>query len=118
MSAEGERVNADGRMLKAKKQATRHSAEFAARRRAIREAGAVAIARCPEHGLHGMRVECYVCGEGVELVAMVGVEERDELRAHNEHLRATLAQMLIFARGNDHVLGLIHDALDWRQEQP
>jgi hypothetical protein len=32
---------------------------------------AVHIARCPEHGLHGERDECFVCGGPVEQVPMV-----------------------------------------------
>lgn len=31
----------------------------------------VNIARCPEHGLHGQRIECHVCGGPVEQVPMV-----------------------------------------------
>lgn len=31
----------------------------------------VRIARCPEHGLHGERTECFVCGRPVEQVPMV-----------------------------------------------
>jgi NTP pyrophosphatase (non-canonical NTP hydrolase) len=31
----------------------------------------VRIARCPEHGLHGERAECFVCGQPVEQVPMV-----------------------------------------------
>ncbi len=31
----------------------------------------VTIARCPEHGLHGERTECFVCGGEVEQVRMV-----------------------------------------------
>lgn len=34
---------------------------------------AVNIARCPEHGLHGERDECFVCGGPVEQVRMVVV---------------------------------------------
>ncbi len=32
---------------------------------------AVYIARCPEHGLHGERKDCFVCGGPVEQVPMV-----------------------------------------------
>jgi hypothetical protein len=39
----------------------------------------VYIARCPEHGLHGERTECFVCGGEVEQVAMVEIS--DEGRA-------------------------------------
>lgn len=35
--------------------------------------GVVFIARCPEHGLHGDRDECFVCGGPVEKVAMCPV---------------------------------------------
>lgn len=31
----------------------------------------VTIARCPEHGLHGERTECFVCGGPVEQVPML-----------------------------------------------
>lgn len=36
----------------------------------------VHIARCPEHGLHGCRQECFVCGGPVEQVPMVEVDGR------------------------------------------
>lgn len=36
----------------------------------------VTIARCPEHGLHGEREDCFVCGGPVEQVAMVPVHAR------------------------------------------
>lgn len=35
--------------------------------------GAVLIARCPEHGLHGERDECFECGGAVDQVEMVEV---------------------------------------------
>lgn len=35
-----------------------------------RQRQAVNIARCPEHGLHGERTECFVCGGPVEQVPM------------------------------------------------
>jgi hypothetical protein len=38
------------------------------------------IARCPEHGLHGERTECYVCGGPVEQVEMVPAYEYEHLR--------------------------------------
>jgi hypothetical protein len=43
----------------------RHAALYAAL-----EKPSVLIARCPKHGLHGERTECYVCGGPVEQVAM------------------------------------------------
>lgn len=47
------------------------------------------VARCPEHGLHGLRSDCFVCGGPVERVPMVPspavvVEQRDRwIRAFN-----------------------------------
>lgn len=35
----------------------------------------VYIARCPEHGLHGQRDECFVCGGPVEQVPMVEAKD-------------------------------------------
>lgn len=32
------------------------------------------IARCPEHGLHGDRSDCFVCGGPVDRVPMISVE--------------------------------------------
>lgn len=34
----------------------------------------VGIARCPEHGLHGQRDECFVCGGAVEYELMLRIE--------------------------------------------
>lgn len=34
----------------------------------------VTIARCAEHGLHGDRRECFVCGGDVDRVPMIPVE--------------------------------------------
>lgn len=41
----------------------------------------VLIARCPEHGLHGERAECFVCGGPVEQVPMLPADyfNRDEI---------------------------------------
>ena len=38
---------------------------------------AVNIARCPTHGLHGERTECFVCGGEVEQVRMVPAGDTD-----------------------------------------
>ena len=35
------------------------------------------IARCPEHGLHGERTECFVCKGPVEQVPMVELAQAD-----------------------------------------
>lgn len=55
----------------------------------------VFIARCPEHGLHGERDECFVCGGPVEKVAMfpVGAEHGAEGLVHEAEsiLRASAA---------------------------
>jgi hypothetical protein len=80
MSREGIEAQADYRIKKGAKEARRRNARLVAARRAIREAGAIDFACCPVHGLHGQRNECYVCGEEVEIVAMVPVAERDALQ--------------------------------------
>jgi hypothetical protein len=59
----------------------------------------VYIARCPDHGLHGERDECFICGGPVEKVPMVEVvvdndpvantlreESRRLIRANNRWL--------------------------------
>lgn len=45
-----------------------------------RVAETVKIARCPEHGLHGARDECFECGGPVEQVEMVEASELERLR--------------------------------------
>lgn len=56
------------------------------------------VALCPEHGLHGERAKCFVCGGPVEQVAYVahGFHQRfaAELRAENEALRLALADVI------------------------
>jgi hypothetical protein len=39
------------------------------------QARVIYIARCPEHGLHGERDECFVCGGEVEQVPFVPLEQ-------------------------------------------
>lgn len=47
----------------------------------VQASGRVEIARCPIHGLHGERTECFVCGGPVEQVPMVPAERyREALR--------------------------------------
>ena len=58
----------------------------------------VNIARCPEHGLHGEREECFVCGGAVDQVAMVALADYEALRRRVEELQeevgdATVAQL-------------------------
>lgn len=38
----------------------------------------VLVARCPTHGLHGLRQQCYVCDGPVEQVPMLPLEEMRE----------------------------------------
>lgn len=47
----------------------------------------IEIARCPEHGLHGDRRECFVCGGSVERVPMV-------LRADYDSVFASLSRVV------------------------
>lgn len=77
---DGIEAQADYRIKKDAKEARKLRERLDAERRAIREDGAIDIAKCPTHGLHGRRNACFVCGETVELVAMVPVAERDQLR--------------------------------------
>lgn len=39
------------------------------------------VARCPEHGLHGERTECFVCGGPVEQVRMVAMDAAEQALA-------------------------------------
>lgn len=108
MSAEGIAADAAGRRLKASKAHQKRMAAINAERRAIEATGAKAIARCPEHGLHGERNECFVCYAPVELVAMVPAGEVERLRAErdrysealhdiedeNDRLRAALSDLI------------------------
>lgn len=49
--------------------------EYRRQRGAPAELEVIEIARCPTHGLHGERSECFVCAGPVEQVPMVLVEE-------------------------------------------
>lgn len=64
---------------------------------------AVCIARCPEHGLHGERIACFVCDGQVEQVEMVPV-------VAYLALRAALAQ--IVALEGDDVFAFANRAYD------
>ena len=54
------------------------------------------IARCPQHGLHGEREECFVCGGAVEQVRMIAADELVDLlegikaNAEAEHKAGTV----------------------------
>jgi hypothetical protein len=50
----------------------------------------VNIARCPEHGLHGERQECFVCGGEVEQVPMIHAAALVPVIQEQERLRAEL----------------------------
>ena len=64
----------------------------------------VLIARCPEHGLHGERQECFVCGGPVEQVPMVALSEHDalllSLKGEGEDFGADRAQSREKLRGS------------------
>lgn len=42
------------------------------------------FAKCPEHGLHGLRDRCFVCGAEAELVPMVPLAAYQEVLAELE----------------------------------
>lgn len=46
----------------------------------------VYIARCPIHGLHGERTECFVCGGPVERVAMEPVPATSPVEGDDTHV--------------------------------
>lgn len=50
----------------------------------------VHIARCAEHGLHGCRTECFVCGADVEQVPMVPLAEYERVKAENDRFWAAV----------------------------
>lgn len=53
----------------------------------MNETGEVLIALCPEHGLHGERTECFVCGGAVEQIAMIPAAT---VLAENRRLKSAL----------------------------
>lgn len=53
------------------------SGETSGRVAASGPASIVRIARCPEHGLHGERQDCFVCGKPVEQATMIEVSRDD-----------------------------------------
>lgn len=65
---------------------------------------AVMIARCPEHGLHGERAQCFVCGGPVEQVPMVPARLLDGARRALE----TCARETSLALGRAPSRRLIH----------
>lgn len=45
------------------------------------------IARCPEHGLHGERTECFVCNGPVEQVPMIELSQDPEGQEYAYRIR-------------------------------
>lgn len=100
--------------------------------------GAVCIARCDEHGLHGERTECFVCGGPVTQVPMVSADslaeaemQRDMAEAHlNPTIRLLQGRWLAHEQGVDEVVARLlaerdryRDALEriralWNQSAP
>lgn len=71
------------------------------------------IALCPEHGLHGERTECYVCGGPVEQVPMVPAgSTREAPRAERAAADALDAVLMRFAEGENPTADLIDKAAD------
>lgn len=56
--------------------------------------GSVNIARCPEHGLHGARDECFECGKPVEQIPMVPVWRAEKAEAEVEKLRGASREVV------------------------
>lgn len=54
----------------------------------------VKIARCPEHGLHGERSECFVCGGPVDQVEMVPAVHAEELTQRIGDLEARFSGLV------------------------
>lgn len=48
------------------------------------------FARCPEHGLHGERDDCFVCSGPVEHVPMVTAEQFRRVQAQRDELRQVI----------------------------
>jgi hypothetical protein len=64
--------------------------------------GAVLIARCPTHGLHGERDACYVCGGPVEQVVMVPVFEHQAAVAERDAEIERLRLIQFSPTGDNH----------------
>lgn len=70
----------------------------------------VEIARCPEHGLHGERTECFVCGGDVERVPMVPLDAHNEIygRLVDDRRNHRLALMTLVALYRDDTGEIVH----------
>jgi hypothetical protein len=56
------------------------------------------IALCPDHGLHGERTECFVCGRPVDQLVMVEKAPVDAERERMLGLVKSMRQAIEFAR--------------------
>jgi hypothetical protein len=79
----------------------------------------VKIARCPEHGLHGERDTCFVCGGPVEQVDVIPAEELwvpfGYTAAESRELERTVAELV--ARGSakePHIARRAIAAITWQ----
>lgn len=75
------------------------------------------IARCPEHGLHGARTECYECGGPVERVLMVELAEGESVFDRDKvtevvRSRHRLWKALEGIRMLEEAVDLVNEALD------
>jgi hypothetical protein len=57
--------------------------------------GRADIAWCPEHGLHGERAECFLCGKPVEQIPMVPADEAESLRSALVEISVALKGVVI-----------------------
>ena len=55
--------------------------------------GPVMIARCPVHGLHGVRANCFECGEPAEQAMVTSYGEAVALRRHAGSLRQIATEL-------------------------
>ncbi|HWF25166.1 MAG TPA: hypothetical protein VG275_06955 [Solirubrobacteraceae bacterium] len=61
----------------------------------------VNIARCPEHGLHGCRTECFFCGGPVDQVEMMALAELELLPVGGDRV------LVLRGQCNEELAGMI-----------